>query len=253
MTENPTAVWTAQQIVEAFAWETPPRFLQRDRDKIYGEVFRARVRGLGLEELMSAPRSPRQNGYVERMIGTIRRKCLDHVLVISDKHLRRVLSRYLEYYHRWRPHGGLDMDASDGRSATLKTPGWRQLELPFWKDLLGPYKFFLGRDLMVTDEQVRLLMKKIQTEKTLAVAAAKAGMDEKTARRYRDLGRLPSEVSAITVPERPGAAAYASPCSTEYQPSVSSLTSITSPIPSARAIPDGRIRQGRIRTPSAIP
>jgi transposase InsO family protein len=115
VTENPTAAWTRQQIVEAFAWKTPSRFLQRDRDKIYGEVFRARVRGLGLEELMSAPRSPWQNGYVERLIGTIRRECLDHVVVLNERHLRRVLSRYLEYYHRWRPHSGLGMDAPDGR------------------------------------------------------------------------------------------------------------------------------------------
>ena len=115
VTANPTAAWTAQQIVEAFAWEAPPRFLQRDRNKIYGEAFRARVRGLGLEEILTAPRSPWQNGYVERVIGTIRRECLDHVLVLSDRHPRRVISRYLDYYHCWRPHSGLAMDAPYGR------------------------------------------------------------------------------------------------------------------------------------------
>ena len=80
MTEHPTAEWTAQQLVEAFAWESPPKYLLRDRDAIYGNRFRKRLRGLGVKDRPSAPRSPWQNPYVERVMGSIRRECLDHVI-----------------------------------------------------------------------------------------------------------------------------------------------------------------------------
>lgn len=93
VTEHPTALWAAQQLVEAFPEEVSVRYLLRDRDRIYGEYFQQRVRGLGLKEVLSAPRSPWQNGYVERLIGSIRRECLDHVIVLNEQHLRRILHR----------------------------------------------------------------------------------------------------------------------------------------------------------------
>ena len=98
VTENPTAHWTAQQIVEAFPWDSAPKYLLRDRDAIYGEHFRRRIESMGIEQVLTAPRSPWQNPYVERMIGTIRRDCLDHVIVLNERHLRRILTRYFDYY-----------------------------------------------------------------------------------------------------------------------------------------------------------
>ena len=116
VTEHPTAEWTAQQLVEAFSWETPPKYLLRDRDAIYGNRFRKRVRALGMNERPFAPRSPWQNPYVERVIGSIRRECLDHVIVLNERHLKRLLRGYFAYYHQWRPHRSLEMDSPDGRS-----------------------------------------------------------------------------------------------------------------------------------------
>ena len=116
VTLNPSAQWTAQQIVEAFPYGDPPSFLLRDRDSIYGAHFRRRMRGLGVEEIRIAPRSPWQNPYVERLIGTIRRECLDHVVVLNDRHLMKVLRGYFSYYHGWRTHQSLDMDAPDRRA-----------------------------------------------------------------------------------------------------------------------------------------
>jgi len=115
VTENPTAQWTGQQMVEAFPWESPPKYLLRDRDAIYGEAFRRRVASLGLEQVLSAPRSPWQNPYVERVIGTLRRECFDHVIVVNASHARRILTDYLHYYHRWRTHLSLAMDSPDSR------------------------------------------------------------------------------------------------------------------------------------------
>jgi transposase InsO family protein len=108
VTTNPTAEWTGRQLLEAFAWRDAPLFLLRDRDKIYGEAFSGQATVLGIEELQSGPGKPWQNPYVERLIGTIRRECLDHAIVFSERHLRRVLRSYLAYYHgyqrtnRWR-------------------------------------------------------------------------------------------------------------------------------------------------------
>jgi len=115
VTANPTAEWTAQQIVEAFPWDSAPRFLLRDRDGIYGEHFARRMKHMGIEEVVIAARSPWQNPYVERLIGSIRRECLDHVIVLSERHLKRILTRYLDYYHRWRCHQSLEMDCPDRR------------------------------------------------------------------------------------------------------------------------------------------
>ena len=111
VTEHPTERWTAQQIVEAFPWDEAPRYLLRDRDGIYGARFRRRVTSLGIDEVLTAPRSPWQNPYVERIIGSIRRECLDNVIVLNERHLKRVISNYLDYYHRWRTHLSLEMDA----------------------------------------------------------------------------------------------------------------------------------------------
>jgi putative transposase len=116
VTEHPTAAWTAQQIVDAFPDDdSAPSYLLRDRDKIYGHSFRQRVRGMGIDEILTAPHSPWQNPFAERLIGSIRRECLDHVLVLGERHLRRTLARYFAYYHRARTHLSLDKDAPHGR------------------------------------------------------------------------------------------------------------------------------------------
>ena len=114
-TEHPTASWTAQQVVDAFPDETAPRWLLRDRDRIYSEAFRRRVAGMGIAEVVSSPMSPWQSPYIERLIGSIRRECLEHVIVINRSHLHRILRTYLGYYHRSRTHLSLDKDAPDSR------------------------------------------------------------------------------------------------------------------------------------------
>ena len=121
VTENPTALWTAQQIVEAFPWNRAPKYLLRDRDAIYGEEFRKQVRAMGIEQVLSAPRSPWQNPFVERLIGTLRRDCLDHVVALNERHLRQVIARYLDYYHDWRTHLSLAMDAPNPRWCIRQT------------------------------------------------------------------------------------------------------------------------------------
>jgi putative transposase len=110
ITEHPTGVWTAQQVADAFPWDEAPQYLLRDRDRIYSTSFRQRVRHMGIEEVVIAPRSLWQNPYVERLIGSIRRECLDHVIVLHERHLRRLLTEYFHYYHHWRTHRALDMD-----------------------------------------------------------------------------------------------------------------------------------------------
>ena len=108
VTTNPYAEWTAQQIINAFPYEEAPRFLIRDRDDIYNPYFTGRVEGMGIEEVPTAARSPWQNPYCERVIGSIRCECLNHVIVLSEGHLKRILASYLEYYHGIRPHLSLD-------------------------------------------------------------------------------------------------------------------------------------------------
>ena len=116
ITEHPTAVWAAQQIIEAFPEDLAPRFLVRDRDGIYGESFRSRVEGMDIEEIRIAPRSPWQNCYVERVIESIRRECLNHMIVFNDNHLRRLLKDYFRYYHESRTHLSLNKDAPECRA-----------------------------------------------------------------------------------------------------------------------------------------
>jgi transposase InsO family protein len=115
VTANPTAAWVVQQITEAFPWDTSPRYMIRDRDSVYGAVVRARVKLMGIEEVVTAPRSPWQNPFVERAIGSIRRECLDHVIVLNERHLRRILASYFNYYHRSRTHLSLGKDTPVGR------------------------------------------------------------------------------------------------------------------------------------------
>jgi transposase InsO family protein len=121
VTEHPTAQWTAQQVIDAFPWDEGPRYLLRDRDHIYGAAFQQRVRHMGIEHVVIAPRSPWQNPYVERLIGSIRRECLDHMVVLHERHLRRLLTKYFNYYHRWRTHRALEMDAPVPRQ--VQRPG----------------------------------------------------------------------------------------------------------------------------------
>ena len=97
VTAHPTAAWVAQQITKAFPWNSAPRYVIRDRDSVYGALVRARIKAMGIEEVVTAPRSPWQNPFVERMIGSIRRECLDHLIVIDERHLRRILASYFHY------------------------------------------------------------------------------------------------------------------------------------------------------------
>ncbi len=115
VTARPTAQWTAQQLVEAFPFNSAPRYLLHDRDTIYGEGGHRRISSLGIEEVVTAPRSPWQNPFCERVIGSIRRDCLDHVIVINERHLRRILREYVDYYHTCRTHLSLNKDPPEPR------------------------------------------------------------------------------------------------------------------------------------------
>ena len=115
VTEHPTAAWLSRQVTEAFPWDTAPRYLLRDRDASYGSEFRSRVEAMSITEVITAPRSPWQNAYVERVIGSIRRECMDHIVIFNERHLRRVLSSYVDYYHGSRTHLSLDKDCPDPR------------------------------------------------------------------------------------------------------------------------------------------
>ncbi len=108
VTAHPSAEWTANQVVQAFPYDSAPRFLLRDNDSIYGDDFRRRVTPMGIEEVSTAYRSPWQNAYVERAIGSIRRECLDHLIVLGENHLLRLLAEYVEYYNTARAHQSLD-------------------------------------------------------------------------------------------------------------------------------------------------
>jgi putative transposase len=116
VTEHPTAEWVAQQMVEAFTERDAPRYLIRDRDASYANEFRRRIQSLGIKEVVTAPRSPWQNAFAERLIGSIRRECLNHVVVLNRRHLRRLLKRYFMYYHRSRTHLALAKDAPESRA-----------------------------------------------------------------------------------------------------------------------------------------
>ena len=116
VTAHPTAEWTGQQLREAFPFEQLPRYLLRDRDAIFGDEFREQLRGMGICEVLSAPRSPWQRAYVERVIGSVRREWLDHVIVFHESSLRRILTSYFDYYHRSRTHLSLGKDSPEPRA-----------------------------------------------------------------------------------------------------------------------------------------
>jgi transposase InsO family protein len=115
VTANPTAERIARQLTEAFPWDEAPRYLIRDRDRIYGSVVTRRLRAMGIRDRPTAPASPWQNGFVERLIGSIRRECVDHIVVLGEAHLRRILKPYARYYNETRTHLALDKDAPVSR------------------------------------------------------------------------------------------------------------------------------------------
>ncbi|WJR75896.1 integrase core domain-containing protein [Bradyrhizobium sp. NP1] len=116
VTKNPTAEWVARQITEAFPWDEAPGYMIRDRDRIYGSVVTRRLRVMGIRDRPTAPASPWQNGFAERLIGSIRRECVDHVIVSGEAHLRRILRFYARYYNEVRTHRSLDKDAPVSRA-----------------------------------------------------------------------------------------------------------------------------------------
>ncbi len=120
VTAHPTAEWTAQQMREAFPWDDTPKYLLRDRDRIFGSDFVEQVKAMGIKQVLSAPRSPWQRAYVERVIGTIRRECLDHLIVFNEASLYRHLQAFCSYYHRTRTHLTLQKDSPETR--TIQTP-----------------------------------------------------------------------------------------------------------------------------------
>ena len=115
VTANPTAEWLAQQVVNAFPWDTAPRFLIRDRDRAYGLAFSARVRGLGIREIRTAVQAPQMNAFAERVIGTLRRECFDHLMVLNERHAQRLLGEFRDWYNHDRVHLALGKDAPDHR------------------------------------------------------------------------------------------------------------------------------------------
>jgi transposase InsO family protein len=116
VTAHPTAEWIANQLTAACGWEQVPRYLIRDRDACYGSIFVRRIRSLGIRDHPTSARSPWQNGYAERLIGSIRRECLDHIVVTGEQHLRHILARYMDYYNAVRTHLSLGKDAPNGRA-----------------------------------------------------------------------------------------------------------------------------------------
>jgi transposase InsO family protein len=116
VTAHPTAEWIANQITEACGWEQAPRYLIRGRDGAYGEVFIRRLRSMGIRDRPTSPCSPWQNGYAERLIGSIRRECVDHIIILGERHLRHVLLSYMQYYNEVRTHLSLNKDAPAPRS-----------------------------------------------------------------------------------------------------------------------------------------
>jgi len=130
VTAHPTAEWTAQQLREAFPWDSAPRFLLRDRDRIFGSGFTQQVEEFGIEEVLGAPGVPQQRPYIERVIGTIRRECLDHLIIVKEAALHGHLKLFLEYYHGTRTHLSLEKDTSVGAAAGVGAcgsgaAGWR--------------------------------------------------------------------------------------------------------------------------------
>ena len=129
VTDHPTARWAARQLIEAFPEETAPKYLLRDRDAIYGEIFTRCVDTMGIRQVITAPRAPWQNPFVERVIGSIRRECLDHFLILNKTHLYRLLRAYVAYYNAVRPHQALDNNSPQPRDID-PPPGGRIIAFP---------------------------------------------------------------------------------------------------------------------------
>ena len=129
VTEHPTAEWAARQLLEVCGHEEAPRYLIRDRDQVYGERFSRQAKTLDIREVVTAPRSPWQNGYAERLISSIRRECLDHVVVIGERHLLRILAKYVQYYNETRTHLSLAKDAPTPRRMHPPSQG-KVIEVP---------------------------------------------------------------------------------------------------------------------------
>ena len=115
VTQRPTAEWLARQITEAFPWDRAPTYIVRDNDRAFGGVFTRRIQAMGIRDRPTSFRSPWQNGHVERLIGSIRRECTDHLIVLNEEHLRRILAKFSTYYNGWRPHVSLGKDAPNRR------------------------------------------------------------------------------------------------------------------------------------------
>jgi transposase InsO family protein len=122
VTTDPTAEWIARQITEAFPWDRAPGYMIRDRDRIYGAVVTRRLRAMGIRDKPIAPASPWQNGFVERLIGSIRRECLDHIIVLGEAHLRRIMKSYARYYNGFRTHRSLNKDTPQSRPLQRSGP-----------------------------------------------------------------------------------------------------------------------------------
>jgi len=123
VTQHPNAQWTARQLLDACGFDKIPQYLVRDRDAIFGERFREQAKSLAIEEVVTSPRSPWQNPYAERVIGPIRRECIDHVIVLGERHLKCILSEYVDYYNNTRTHRALDKDVPQHRDAQKNVSG----------------------------------------------------------------------------------------------------------------------------------
>jgi len=139
VTAHPTAEWTAQQLREAFPWDSGPRFLLRDRDRIFGRAFTEQLNYMGIREVLSAPHVPQQRAYIERVIGTMRRECLDHVIVFSEAGLFRHLRNFVDYYHETRTHLALEKDTPEHRMVQAPASG-RVVAIPQVDGLHHRYK-----------------------------------------------------------------------------------------------------------------
>jgi transposase InsO family protein len=141
VTAHPTAEWMARQVTEACGWDGTPEYIVWDRDSVYGKIFTRRLRAMGIRDRPIAPRSPWQNGHAERLIGSLRRECLDHVIVFGERHLRQLLLLYMDYYHKARTHLSLNKDApvprATGDWSYPREPNSRRITSSLCPDLIS--------------------------------------------------------------------------------------------------------------------
>ena len=141
VTEHPNAPWIWRQMIEATAWGQQPGFLIRDRDRSYGGDFITRARRIGIETILTPVHAPNANAIAERVIGTLRRECLDHVIAVNEQHLRRVLGEYVQHYNAMRPHRSLSLDSPEGRLPAQRTPSQRVVSKPVLGGLHHEYRW----------------------------------------------------------------------------------------------------------------